>query len=361
MICQVLLLWSSFVFIEVFVIPSIPACREGDFIETKEGLFFDVKGMVHPPDRIIAFLRYFPSSSGSRKRKGRNYGKVYHLAERFDILRQKYSHYLYHDAVFGRELQGVPEQFVKQIYRPSEALAHLSSLTERDSLQQDVVTFAQLVQKAARIPLEALGTSGSVLVDLHGPTSDIDLIVYGRKAGRDVQLALRLAHLNPEQGIAGYRLDTYRPVYNLRWSASGIPLETMVQVDGPKAMHGVFGGHHYFVRAVLDWEEIHHQYGDRTYKQIGYARARCRITKHSDSLYTPCRYGVDDVHLMNGNIGDDALEIVSFRGRFCEQAKQDEQVIVQGTVEEVRTQNERWTRFLLGDNPQDILLPAKLI
>ncbi|MFX1561873.1 MAG: hypothetical protein ACFFDP_01010 [Promethearchaeota archaeon] len=343
------------------VIPSIPACREGDFVETKEGLFFDVKGLVHPPDRVIAFLRYFPSPTGKRRCKGRNYGKVYHLSERFDMLRQNYPHYLYHDAVFGRELQGVPEQYIEQIYRPSEALAYLNISTELDALQQDVVTFAQLVQKAARIPLEALGISGSVLVNLHGPTSDIDLIVYGRKAGRDVQLALRRSHLNPEDGIAGYRLDTYRPVYNLRWSASGIPIETMILVDGLKSMHGIFGGHHYFVRAVLDWEEIQQKYGDRTYKQIGYARARCRITRHRDSLFTPCRYEVDNVQLLDGSVGDDAIEIVSFRGRFCEQAKQDEEVIVQGTVEEVRKQKERWTRFLLGDNPQDILLPAKLI
>jgi predicted nucleotidyltransferase len=343
------------------VISSTPACREGDFIETKEGLFFDVKGFVHPPNRTIAFLRYFPSPSGNRLRKGRKYGKVYHLAERFDILQKKYSHYLYNDTVFGRELQGVPDQFVKQVYRPAEALAHLFSSAELEPLQQDVVTFAQLVQNEAHLKTDALGISGSILVDLYGPTSDIDLIVYGRKEGRDVQLALRRAHLNPEQGIAGYRLDTYRPVYNLRWSASGIPIETMIQVDGPKAMHGIFGGHHYFVRAVLDWNEVQRKYGDRTYKRIGYARASCKITKHTDSLFTPCQYEIDDVNPLKGNSCDNAIEIVSFRGRFSEQAKQDEKVIVQGTIEEVRTQNERWTRFLLGDNPQDILLPSRLI
>jgi len=294
-------------------------------------------------------------------REGRSYGKVYHLAERFDILQQKYPHYLYQDDVFGRELQGVPGEFIKQVFRPSEALARLIDLEELDSLQKDVVTFAQLVQNAARIPIDTLGVSGSVLVDLHGPTSDIDIIVYGRKAGLDLQLALRRAHFDPEQGFASYALDTYRPVYNLRWSASGIPIETMIQVDAPKAMHGVFGGHHYFVRAVLDWNEIENKYGDQKYKQIGYARAQCLITKHTDSLFTPCRYEIEDVHLLNGNVGDAAREIVSFRGRFCEQVKQDDQVIVQGTVEEVRTQKERWTRFLLGDNPQDILLPSKLI
>ncbi len=46
--------------------------REGDFIETHEGLVFDVKGLVHPPERVIAFLRYYPSPKGKRKRDGKN-------------------------------------------------------------------------------------------------------------------------------------------------------------------------------------------------------------------------------------------------------------------------------------------------
>ncbi|MBD3350653.1 MAG: hypothetical protein GF364_04115, partial [Candidatus Lokiarchaeota archaeon] len=33
---------------------------EGDFIETKESLIFDVKGIKHPKNHVIAYLRYFP-------------------------------------------------------------------------------------------------------------------------------------------------------------------------------------------------------------------------------------------------------------------------------------------------------------
>lgn len=345
----------------VFAVPSIPRVREGDFVETPESLVFDVKGLVHPPDRVIAFLRYYPSPSGTRSRAGQRYAKVYHLAERFDILRQNYPQYLYRDAVFGRELQGVPEHSIRQIYRPGEALARLHALVARDALQQDVVTFAELVQKASRVPLESLGVSGSVQVDLHIPSSDIDLIVYGQKAGRAVQLALRQAHQNPELGIAGYDLDTYGQIYNLRWSGTGIPIETMFAVDGPKAMHGIFGGHQYFVRAVLDWSENHEQYGQRTYHQLGYARARCRIANAAESVFTPCSYDVDHVRILQGTKVGRVREIVSFRGRFCEQADQDATVIVSGALEEVRTEKERWTRFLLGDDPRDILIPERLI
>ena len=45
------------------------AC-EGDLIETFDGNIFDVKGFVHPLDRVIAFIRFTPDSSGDRRRGG---------------------------------------------------------------------------------------------------------------------------------------------------------------------------------------------------------------------------------------------------------------------------------------------------
>lgn len=342
-------------------IKSIGSVREGDFIETTEGLIFDVKGLVHPRDRVIAFLRYYPSPNGKRTRDGQRYDKVYHLAERFDLLKQHFPHYLYHDAVLGRELQGIPHSSVKRVYQPQKSLVTLRELRERDPLQQDVITFANIIEQSARVPSEALGISGSIQVDLHGPSSDIDLIVYGRREARSVQLALRRAHLVPDEGISGYRLDTYLPVYNLRWSGTSIPIETMLLVDGLKSMHGIFGGHHYFIRAVLRWDEVEEQYGSRTYRPLGRARARCIVTDDREGLYTPCRYEIEDVKFLKGDEVEDVREIVSFRGRFTEQVRQDEEVIVQGTLEEVQMGKKRWVRFVLGDNPSDILIPSGLL
>ncbi len=345
----------------VLIINPQLVVREGDFIETTEGLIFDVKGLVHPPNRAIAFLRYYPSVEGKRERDGQRYDKVYHLAERFDFLKQHYSQYLYDDPVFGRELQGIPHESIHKVYQPKASLVRLMEIETRDALQQDVVTFTEMIQEQARLPLEVLGISGSIQVDLHGPTSDIDLIVYGRREARTLQLALRRAHMVPDEGISAYQLDTYPAVYNLRWSGTDIPIEKMLLVDGLKSMHGIFGGHHYFIRAVLDWDEVKEQYGDCKYRQLGHARARCRVTNDRDGLFTPCRYEIDEVTILKGTEAKDVREIVSFRGRFAEHVRQDEEVIVQGALESVEKGNEKWTRFLLGDTPTDILLPSNLL
>jgi predicted nucleotidyltransferase len=44
--------------------------REGDFVESKDGWVFDVKGLVHPLDGVIAFVRYVPDEQGDRARRG---------------------------------------------------------------------------------------------------------------------------------------------------------------------------------------------------------------------------------------------------------------------------------------------------
>jgi predicted nucleotidyltransferase len=51
-----LLKFSGFKAAAVFMM-----AREGDLIRTKSGVVFDVKGLVHPPNRIIAFPRFIPS------------------------------------------------------------------------------------------------------------------------------------------------------------------------------------------------------------------------------------------------------------------------------------------------------------
>ena len=65
-----------------------PKAREGDFIETSEGLIFDVKGLVQPPDKVVAYLRYVEDPSGDRKRGRKTYVKVYLLSEREKIQEQ---------------------------------------------------------------------------------------------------------------------------------------------------------------------------------------------------------------------------------------------------------------------------------
>ena len=110
--------------------------REGDLLETDEGLIFDVKGLIHPPERIIAFLRYFLDTTGDRVRKGIRYKKIYSLEDRYKFLETNYPQYLFNDKTSGEVLQGVRRESIKQIYRPAEFLGELYEKFEDGQLER---------------------------------------------------------------------------------------------------------------------------------------------------------------------------------------------------------------------------------
>ena len=105
--------------------------REGDFIETVEGLFFDVKGLLHPPHRIIAFIRYFPDKRGRRKKEGVTYSKIYSLSEKYKFLEERFPQYLVYNYLMDEIICEVPIKNIKKYYNPIQKLQELRNLNER--------------------------------------------------------------------------------------------------------------------------------------------------------------------------------------------------------------------------------------
>ena len=92
--------------------------REGELIKTENHVVFDVKGLVHPPNRLIAFPRYIPSPDGTRRGKNGLYGKIYSFSDRFKFLEQNMPDLIVHDPVFDETLCEVPVDTVVEHYDP---------------------------------------------------------------------------------------------------------------------------------------------------------------------------------------------------------------------------------------------------
>lgn len=126
--------------------------READFVETRDGLIFDVKGLVHPPDRVVAFIRYFPDPEGERKRNGLTYGKVYSLSRRYALLKERFPQYLVYDPIFDETLCEVPVKDVKKRYNPIDKTRRLRRTNNPDALQTLALKLAKLLKEEAGIP-----------------------------------------------------------------------------------------------------------------------------------------------------------------------------------------------------------------
>jgi len=332
--------------------------REGDLIRTSDNVIFDVKGLVHPHDKIIAFPRYIPSREGQRRQSGNLYGKVYNLAERFQYLQRNAPQLIVADPVFGENLCEVPVSDVVDHYEPAKKLAALHKASHLAVLERKAVLLAETLKKTADVPWSNVGISGSILARLFTLQSDIDPIVYGAKNCRKANTALHNLLDDRESHFKRYATNELRQLFEFRSKDTIMSFEDFEKVEGRKAFQGKFEGVDYFVRFVKDWAEVGEKYGDVCFENVGYAKITGTVADDSEALFTPCTYHVEDVRVVEGPPMKPIEEVVSFRGRFCEQAQTGEGIVAQGKIERVTdTRSAReYYRLILGNKPQDYMV-----
>ncbi|HET89903.1 MAG TPA: hypothetical protein ENN99_04060, partial [Chloroflexi bacterium] len=335
---------------------------EGFAVETTEGLIFTVKGIIQPPDRVIAYLRYVPDPRGDRQRVGVCYRRVYQFEEQLAILQADFPSYLSGaaDPVLGIPVQSVPRAAINRAYDPRQRLAEISQRDANDPLEVAARDLAELLCAASGLPVSSgsVGVTGSLLFALHTPDSDLDLVVYGDAPARAVHRALLRLLDAPDPAIPVRRLHpeemtalhaAHRPDTPLAW-------EDFVRLQSRKVNEFRFRERACFVRFVKRPEEAGERYGERRYEPVGAATVRARVTDDRDAIFTPCRYVVAEAMLEDGAPVADLREIVSFRGRFSDQARAGEWVVGRGSLERVTSQRGApYSRLVIGGQAGDYL------
>jgi predicted nucleotidyltransferase len=331
--------------------------REGDLLETTGNIVFDVKGLVHPPNRVVAFIRYVPDPNGNRERDGKRYSKFYSLSKRYNLLKREYPQYLVNDLVFNTLLCEVPVEDVKMHYQPAQGLQDLKNRNNLDEAETAALRFMEILKQNSGVAWNRLGVSGSILVKLHEPSSDIDLMVYGSETGYRVAKTMKEMLEDKNSPFKAYDLDGLRELFDFRSKDTNVSFEDFVRTDSRKVSQGKFMGKHFFIRFVKDLNEISEQYGSIIYKPEGNARIKATVVDDSEALFTPCSYKLANVEILEGPKVEHLEEIVSFRGRFCEQARSGEAVIAEGKLERVQQEGkDDHFRLLLGSKPSDHMI-----
>ena len=332
--------------------------REGDLIKTRSKVVFDVKGLVHPADKIVAFPRFIPSQQGTRHGKDATYGKVYSLSDRFMYLQENHPSLIVFDPVFGETMCEVPIVDVAEHYKPEEKLWSLRTSKDLTVLESKALQLAETLKKEANIPWSSIGISGSIMAGLTTEKSDLDPLVYGVENCRKAYAALKNLLKDSDSGFKPYSPTELQELFDFRSKDTQMSFEDFVLVESRKAFQGKFMGTDYFIRFVKDWSEISEQYGDVCFKNSGYAKITAKIADSSDSLFTPCAYKLENARVVEGPKLQPIQEIVSFRGRFCEQAENGETVEAQGKVELVTNKKigGEYFRLILGNKPSDYMV-----
>ena len=336
------------------------AALEGAAVETVAGLIFTVKGVVHPPDRVVAYLRYVPDKRGERLRGSQRYRRVYSVAEREETLRALGLSYRVDDPMLGVPVDAVPWDDVTRVYDPRERLQRLRSFGPDGALAEDALALAELLRDAAAVPGTALGLTGSLLFDLHTADSDIDLVVYGDGECRKVHAALTRLLDDSSSAVRRPRGKELMAIHEMHREDTPLSAADFVRLQAGKVNEGRFAGRPYFVRFVKLPAEMPARYGDPRFAPAGRALVEARVVDDRDALFTPCRYGLHEPRFLEGPHLADLGEVVSFRGRFADQARVGQRVRARGSLERVVWRERAdTTRLVVGGQPGDFLLGLK--
>ncbi|MHA2181374.1 MAG: hypothetical protein ACXAAH_08125 [Promethearchaeota archaeon] len=336
---------------------------EGDYIETKKtSLIFDVKGLLHPHDRKICFLRFYPHPEGDRIKNGVKFRKVYNLDERYSLVNNSFPKYSFFSKELDIKVQGVYNNDIKKIYTPRDCFQELDESENISNVEKCSKILCELFINKGNISRDSIGITGSVMVDLNKDDSDIDIIIYGTESSLKFQEKI-LDIFGESNQFRKYNIDEYKSHYTWRVGGSDISFNEFMKTEQRKLHQGKFHDHDFFIRYIKSPEDWNGNFYDHQYKNYGRIQAKVLVTNSKDSLFTPCTYKIEALEILDKetSLKDINLkkisEINSFRARFCEHAKEGETVLVEGKLEKVVFKNElEYFRILLTDQIKDKML-----
>ncbi|MEM2201907.1 MAG: nucleotidyltransferase domain-containing protein, partial [Ignisphaera sp.] len=284
---------------------------------------------------------------------GIRYRRLLTVSEEYNYVISKYSRYLKFDDFFGREVVVVPLTDIAYVYNP---LQRSKEIIYKGALENPVLKDIRdmVLDISESTGIKEIGVSGSILVNLFREDSDIDIVVYGVNNGLNVYKYLSDV-IDKDPRYKRYRIRDIQGLHARRSLETPIPSEQLLKQESRKVLEGIFKGREYFIRLIkYHWEEP--SYGSYKCVKLGKTTMKLRIIDSKESIFTPCRYRVEVIDVLEG-VKADVVEVYSLRGRFTEVAQEDEVIIVKGTVERIEPlSGGDYYRLYLGDQGDYIMV-----
>jgi predicted nucleotidyltransferase len=330
--------------------------RDRDFLQTNEDFFFCVVGTLHPPERVISYIKYIPSESGFWGRDEKKFSRILqkytipNLLETFNYLKINYPHYLFHSPVDNITITAVPHQNIKEHFKPEKKLAQLRQASRLDSLQKKLVIFTRFLEETSGVPEGSFGVTGSLLLDIHQPIfSDIDVTVYGVKDSWALQKVLSENRNSkmPLKRLKGKAVKDWCIKKAKQYPLS--PAEAS-KIYERKWNLGVFEHRWVSIHPVKLESEVTEEYGEATYHPCGQVTIRAIVRDNIDCLFLPSVYKIEEVKVLEGPQLGKITEVVSYESLYDSIAENGELIQARGKLERVTEKgtNREHYRVLVG-------------
>ncbi|RLF05332.1 MAG: hypothetical protein DRJ60_05750, partial [Thermoprotei archaeon] len=187
----------------------------------------------------------------------------------------------------------------------------------------------------ADIPISDLGVTGSILIGIHRPFSDIDLVVYGRESALKVREALKRLYQEPKRGIDKLPQDKFNELLDRRQRLFYLSKDDAEIICMRKWNRGSFKGKDFSMHPVKKEHEINEAFGEFKYKPIGIATIRGIVVNAVDAIFMPSRWMIEVEDFIEGREVNNLMELCSYEGLYMGVIGEGEKFEAKGKVEAV--------------------------
>ncbi|MEM3032271.1 MAG: hypothetical protein QW756_05530 [Nitrososphaerota archaeon] len=317
--------------------------RDHDYIETVDGWIFCVVSDLHPPGRVLAYLKYIPGDGPWVRDNTRFIRMVgsYSMEEvgrTIGFIRERKPQYVYLEPTIGEEFTYPPLSSMANHYRPEERLREVLDspqwIREKDC-RRIVLDLSQGSQSL----LGFMGVTGSLLPGLKYGKADVDLIVYGRNNYlRILDVSDQIQGRGERELLETMWLRSFLARYRLE---RGEALQLFQRVRNK----GFYQNVPYSIHAVRTVEELSQNYGDMIFRPAGVGRVVLKVLDSSESYFTPSVYRVESVAS-----GLDVETLTCYDSTFSGLFQQGDTVEAVGKLETVydKLGGRMYTNLLVG-------------
>ncbi len=340
--------------------------RDRDGILTCEGLIFRVFGYSHPPLQFICDAEYASSSifESADPRALRSAGKQifykFYDDQGLKLIFNRYPKYTFTHKMLGQKVVGVGRNDIVTVRKPEERLQVLAYEAPKDELHDALQRVLNISLRESGLSESDFGVFGSMLHGFHHPHfSDIDLIVYGIKENERMRQTLAALYEDKASSFKN-EFETMKSMEGKRWRFLNFTPNEFVWHQKRKQIYGLFddtkSGRTIKTEfePVKTWNQIESEYDAETrIIRRDWVKLKARIISDKEAPFIPSIYSIQPLEVLSGTeTAIDTIRVISYMEEFRLQAKADETVIVEGSLEEVISSRDSFYQIALTYCPR---------
>jgi len=339
--------------------------RDRCAIITRENIIFRVYGYFHPPEAYVCDVEYAPGNvfrSTDPRALREDGGNVYYKFygdEGLRFVREGYPQHMVFYEPLQECLVGVQRENIVKALKPEEKLQRLMEKGPTDDLLRALHEVFKKITTASSLGISDFGVFGSLLHGFHHPRfSDLDLIVYGKEKLRQLRETLGALYGEGASSLKN-EFESERVIEGKRWRFMNYTLKEFLWHQRRKMVYAIFEDNkaRRLIKTefepVKDWREVFNEYSLNTrIVKKGWIKAVAKVTNDDDAPFMPSIYRVEPIKVLEGPEVDDVQRIISYVEEFRMQAEEDEEVYVEGNLEQVFSPGKTFHQITLTYGPR---------